>query len=180
MTSAGAGDENNYSRIWFRVLLPNMPPVAHAGDDQTVDEGDLVTLSGTFEDPNPEDTHTFLWHLESASNGQAVPDSETETLNFVPVDNGTYTFTFTVTDNYGAWDSDEVVITSENVAPEVSIDRLFDETDMDIGIDVPVALVNLEVNLTASFTDAGTADTHFAKLEWGDSTFDSSFSSFTD
>lgn len=180
LTSAGAGDDNDYSRIWFRVLLPNMPPVAHAGDDQTVDEGDLVTLSGTFEDPNLEDTHTFLWHLESATNGQDIPDSETDTLNFVPEDNGTYTFTFTVTDNYGASDTDELVITAENVAPEVSIDRLYDETDMDIGLDVPVALVNLEVNLTASFTDAGTADTHFAKLQWGDSTFDSSFSTFTD
>lgn len=180
LTSAGTSDDPNYSRIWFRVLLPNFPPVAHAGDDQTVDEGDLVTLSGTFEDPNAEDSHTLLWHLESASNGQVIPDSTTDTLNFVPVDNGTYTFTFTVTDNYSAWDSDEVVITAENVAPEVSIDRLYDETDMDIGLDVPVALVNLEVNLTASFTDAGTADTHFAKLQWGDSTFDSSFSTFSD
>lgn len=180
MTSAGTEYDDYYSRIWFRVLLPNMPPVAHAGDDQTVDEGDLVTVSGTFEDPNPEDTHDLLWHLESASNGQVIPDSTTDTLSFVPVDNGTYTFTFTVTDNYGAWDSDEVVITSENVDPEVSIDRLFDETNMDIGVDVPVALVNLAVNLTASFTDAGTADTHFAKLQWGDSTFDHTFSTFTD
>jgi len=181
LTSAGAGDDQYYSFIAFRIILPNMPPVAHAGDDQTVDEGDLVTLSGTFEDPNAEDTHTLLWHLDSASNGQIIPDSTTDTLSFVPVDNGTYTFSFTVTDNYGAWDSDEVVITAENVAPEVSIDRLFDETDMDIGLDVPVALINLEVNMTASFTDAGTADTHFAKLQWGDSLpYDAVFTAFSD
>jgi len=180
LTSAGTDADNDYSRIWFRVLLPNIPPVAHAGEDQTVDEGDPVTLSGTFEDPNLEDTHTLLWHLDSASNGQVIPDSTTDTLSFIPDDNGTYTFSFTVTDNYGASDTDELVITAENVAPEVSTDRLYDETDMDIGLDVPVALVNLEVNLTASFTDAGTADTHFAKLQWGDSTFDSSFSTFTD
>jgi len=181
LTSAGTDADNDYSRIWFRVLLPNIPPVAHAGDDQTINEGDTVTLSGTFEDPNLEDTHTLLWHLESATNRQSIPDSSTDTLSFIPDDNGTYTFTFTVTDNYGASDTDEVVIIAENVAPAVSIDRLFDETNMDIGLDVPVALINLQVNMTASFTDAGTADTHFAKLQWGDaSPYDAVFTAFSD
>jgi len=181
LTIAGEGNQNDYSQVWFRVILPNIPPTAHAGDDQTVNEGDTVTLNGTFEDPNTEDTHTLIWHLKNASNGQYVPDSTTSSLTFVPNDNGTYVFTYTVTDNYGASGSDEVVITVNNVAPVASIDHLKDETDAEIGTDVPVALINLPVYLTGSFTDAGSADTHAATIiDWGDTTSNTVFDLFTD
>lgn len=180
LTSAGAGDQNDYSRIWFRILMPNIPPTAHAGDDQTADEGDTVLLQGTFEDPNPEDTHTFLWHLKSSTNGQSIPDATAQTLSFIPNDNGVYTFAFTVTDNYGASGSDEVVITVNNVAPVAQIDRLADETNAEIGVDVPVALIHLPVYLSGSFTDAGTADTHTAQILWGDAGSGSTFRTFSD
>ena len=126
-----------------------------------------MTLNGTFTDPNEEDTHTFLWHLEDSENGQAASDSTTQTLTFTPNDNGEYLFSFTVTDNYGASDTDELVVTSANVPPVATIDSLTDELGAEIGVDVPVALVGLVVELGGSFTDVGTADTHEALIDWG-------------
>jgi len=176
------GEEADNSHIWFHILAPNSPPTANAGPDQTVDEGDLVMLNGSFTDPNADDTHTFLWHLESSTNGQAVWDAYTESFSFTPVDNGVYTFNFTVTDDHGAQGSDTVVVTAENVPPVASIDSLSDETGAEIGVDVPVALVSLEVDLAGSFTDVGTVDTHTAEINWGDGNTDTTpeFDAFND
>jgi len=177
-----AGGEDDASQIWFHIIAPNAPPVAHAGPDQTVDEADLVTLSGYFTDPNVDDTHTSLWHLESSTNGQAVPDATTQSLSFTAIDNGVYTFGFTVTDNHGAQGSDTVVVTAKNVPPVASIDSITDETGAEIGVDVPVALVGLEVDLAGSFTDVGIVDTHTASLDWGDGEVytQADFDSFSD
>lgn len=181
LTSAGVED-NDRSQIWFRVLLPNIPPTAEAGPDQVVDEGDLVTLYGTFTDPNPDDTHTFLWHLDSSTNGQVIADSTAQSMSFTPNDNGEYTFSFTVTDNFGASGSDTVVITVNNVPPVASIDSIKDELGAEVGVDVPAVLAGLEVFLSGSFTDVGTADTHIAEISWGDGGIDqeTDFDQFVD
>jgi hypothetical protein len=179
-----AGQEDDRSQIWFRILAPNVPPTADAGPDQTVDENAVVTLNGSFTDPNDDDPHTFLWELEDSSgtNCVDVPDSTTQTLTFAPIDDCVYTFGFTVTDNHGAQGSDTVVVTVENVPPVASIDRLTDETGAEIGVDVPVALVGLEVDLAGSFTDVGIVDTHTASLDWGDGEVytQADFDSFSD
>jgi hypothetical protein len=75
-----------------------------------------------------------------------------------------------------------VVVTAENVPPVASIDSITDETGAEIGVDVPVALVGLEIDLGGSFTDAGTADTHTAEIIWGDGNTDTDadFDAFTD
>jgi hypothetical protein len=162
------GQDDKSSEIWFRIIMPNVPPTAYAGPDKTVDEGDLVTREGYFTDPNWEDTHTFLWHMDSSTNGQVIPDMHSEVLEFTPIDNGVYTFTFTVTDNRGASGSDQLVVTVNNVAPEVVIENLTDETGAEIGSDVPFALVGLGVDLAGTFTDVGVIDTHTAQIDWGD------------
>jgi len=180
VTLTSYGQDDDRSQIWFRILAPNAPPVADAGPDQTVDEADLVTLNGSFTDPNVDDTHTFLWHLESSTNGQAVPDATTQSLSFTAIDDGVYTFSFTVTDNHGAQGSDTVVVTAENVPPVASIDSITDETGAEIGVDVPVALVGLEIDLAGSFTDVGTVDTHTAEINWGDGNTDTVFDAFND
>jgi hypothetical protein len=179
-----AGQEDDRSQIWFRILAPNVPPTADAGPDQTVDENAVVALNGSFTDPNVDDTHTFLWHLESSSgtNCVDVPDATTQTLTFAPIDDCVYTFTFTVTDNHGAQGSDTVVVTVENVPPVVSIDSLTDEYDEGPGYATPVALRALDVVLEGSFTDAGIVDTHTALIDWGDGEVytQADFDSFSD
>jgi hypothetical protein len=165
--------DNEESIMTFTVILPNQPPTAHAGDDQTVNEGDTVTLEGTFTDVNAEDTHTFLWHMESSTNGQVIPDSSgpaspepsTQPFSFIPCDNGVYTFSFTVTDNWGAQDSDTVVVTALNVPPVVTDVYISNQENAEF-----ILPVVHNTSFEGTFTDAGTCDTHIALWDWGDGT----------
>lgn len=169
----GNENTNDYSWMRFRILLPNIPPTAHAGTDQTVNEGDPVTLTGSFTDPNTDDSWTYLWHLESSTNGQVISDSSgpafpepsTQQFSFVPCDNGVYTFSFTVTDSYGAQDSDEVVVTVLNVPPIVSAVGISTQENSEF-----ILPVVHDTGFTGTFTDAGTCDTHTAVWDWGDGT----------
>src|SRR5262249_45095347 len=95
------------------INVANVPPTVNAGPDQTVNEGDLVSLSGTFSDPGP-DTWTFKWHVV-ASNGQVIPDGNGQTFSFTPNNNGTYTATFTITEADGSDGADNDGLTGKTV-----------------------------------------------------------------
>ena len=59
--------------------VPNLTPTAHAGDDQTVNEGDDVTLDGTGSaDPNG-DTITYLWTVNDGA-VDSTPDTVIVTI----------------------------------------------------------------------------------------------------
>ena len=148
------GDQTGSDTI--AVIVANVAPVADAGADQTVDEGDLVSQDGSFSDAGSGDSHTFLWQVV-ADNGQVIADATTEDFSFTPFDNGSYSLTFTVTDDDGDSDSDTALITVDNVDPTVDAgaDQSVDEGD----------LVSLD---PATFTDAGSNDTHTASIDWGD------------
>src|SRR5262249_59932209 len=98
------------------VTVFNVSPKANAGGNQTVNEGSLVTLAGTFTDPGTVDTFTFNWHVVS-TNGQVVPDGSGQNFSFTPNDNGLYIVTFTVTDDDGGVDASTIFVTGKNVAP---------------------------------------------------------------
>jgi hypothetical protein len=68
------------------------------------------------------------WHVV-ASNGQVVADGHSQDFAFTPVDNGTYTVTYSVTDDGGAMGSDVMVLTVLNVAPtaDAGVDRTVNE-----------------------------------------------------
>ena len=99
------------------VTVNNVAPQnVDAGSDQTVNEGDTVSLSGSFTDPGSADTHSQVWSVV-ASNGQLIGNGTGGSFSFVPNDNGTYTVTYTVTDDDSDSTSDTVVVTVNNVAP---------------------------------------------------------------
>jgi Ca2+-binding RTX toxin-like protein len=100
----------------IHVTVLNAAPVANAGPNQTVNEGDTVSLSGSFTDAGTLDTHTYHWHVV-ASNGQSIPDGTSPMFGFTPNDNGIYTVTFTVTDNAGATGTSVAVVTVNNLPP---------------------------------------------------------------
>lgn len=161
------GDDDPDADIWFSILPPNTAPKANAGPDQTVNEGDHVTLSGSLTDPDTNDTHTFLWHLESSSgaNCMDVPDANTQTLSFIPCDDCVYTFSFTVTDNHGVWDTDTVVVTVRNVPPIVNDVHISGQPNSEF-----ILPAVHKIEFQGTFTDDGTCDTHTAVWDWGDST----------
>jgi hypothetical protein len=189
LVSEGHPDTDDRSKIWYRILLPNIPPEVEVEDDKEANEGDDVTLTGSFTDPNTDDSWTYEWQMVSNPNGQSIPGETGSALpntpiefTFIPWDDGDYVFSLTVTDSYGASDTEEVTVTVLNVPPVASIDSLADELGAEIGVDVPVALIGLEVNLEGSFTDAGYSDNHTANIYWGDGNSDpeTAFNLFVD
>lgn len=136
------------------VKVGNLPPVANAGADLTVNEGDSVSFSGSFEDPNDLGAHTFEWDF-----GDENTASGTLTPSHTYADNGVYTVTLKVTDSFGETGIGTLTVTVNNVAPEIG------------AINSPVDPVKLGTMLTvdSTFTDPGILDTHTAVWDWGDS-----------
>lgn len=162
--------DNDESIMAFTVILPNIPPTVTVEDDKTVDEGDTVTLTGSFTDPNTDDSWTYLWHLENSTNGQVIDDATGSAepnipidFTFTPCDNGIYTFSLTVTDSYGASDTDEVVVTVLNMPPTVNTPDISDQDNAEF-----ILPMVHDTDFTGDFTDPGTCDTHTATWDWSD------------
>ena len=107
---------NGTIEAWRAVMNPNQPPVAEAGPDQTVNEGQAVKIAGSFTDPDLNDSHTFLWDF-----GDGTTTAGTLTPTHAYADNGTYAATLTVTDEYGEVGTDTMTVRVKNVPPTVSI-----------------------------------------------------------
>jgi len=105
--------------ITITDLGGNNPPTASAGPDQTVNEGDTVTLLGSGSDPDLSDTLTYSW--------VQMPGTTTVTLSDPAVAQPTFTapsvgpagemltFELTVDDMNGGSDTALVTITIDNV-----------------------------------------------------------------
>ncbi|MEZ6061457.1 MAG: PKD domain-containing protein [Planctomycetaceae bacterium] len=143
------------------VTVDNVAPQnVSAGDDQTVSAGDIVSLSGSFNDPGIADTHAQTWTVVS-SGGQVVATGDGSTISFQPTQHGTYTATYTVEDDDGGVASDEVVVTVENQAPvietlESDASSLLEKSD------------DGTVTIIGSYSDSGLPDTHTVLVDWGD------------
>ena len=90
----------------------NRAPTVNAGADNTVAVGFSYTLSGTASDP---DGDPIVYGASPLPSG-AVFDNGTLTFNWTPgfAQSGSYTVTFTATDNGGLSTSEAVVITVTN------------------------------------------------------------------
>ncbi len=140
------------------VTVSNVAPSVDAGADQTANEGDSVSFSGTYTDPAGalDAPYTIAWDF-----GDGTGDSGTLSPSHVYADNGVYTVTLTVTDNDGGMGTDTMTVTVNNVAPSVG--------PITVAPVDPVS-VGTAITATASFTDPGTADAHTAEWNWGDGT----------
>ena len=117
----------------FDVTVLNVTPTLDAGPDQSVDEGQTVSLApASFNDLGTLDTHiaTIDWGNGTAVDTGLVTESPfgppgdtagadgTIAGSHVYADNGTYTVTVTVTDDEGATTSDTLTVNVNNVAPD--------------------------------------------------------------
>lgn len=112
----------------------NTPPVADAGDDQTVLLGDTVQLDGSGSSDVDGDPLAFHWSLVAAPAGSAAVLSDTAAVNptFVADLPGDYVVQLVVDDGQENSPPDTVTVTTANTPPVA-----------DAGLDQTVALAAL-------------------------------------
>jgi hypothetical protein len=102
--------------ITAQVVVVNIPPVADAGVDQTVDVGDTVTLDGSGSTDADSDPLTYSWALSVPGGSGAVLSSTVAVgPTFVPDVEGTYTATLIVNDGTDDSAPNDAVITAQVV-----------------------------------------------------------------
>ncbi len=137
-------DEGEAAEDTAELSVSNVPPtILEIAVPSPAEEGTELTLSVTWEDPEPDDTHTVLWDLGDGTEGTG------DTVTHTYAADGQYTVAVTVTDDDGDSDSRSFAWTIHNQAPtvilegeqalEVGEEALFRCTATDPGGD-PVAL----------------------------------------
>ena len=113
------GDLSDTDTVTITVEADNDAPTAEAGTNQTVDEGDLVTLSGSGTDPE-NDTLSYSWRQTSgktvtlSSTGVAAPTFTAPNLGA----NEDLVFELTVSDgDLSGTDTVTITIEADNDAP---------------------------------------------------------------
>ncbi|MBQ1052118.1 hypothetical protein KBX50_27135 [Micromonospora sp. C51] len=139
-------------------------PVVDAGPNVTGDEGSAITLHGSARDR--ESTPSVRWTYTAGDNVDAgatcqFTDAHDPQTAIRCTDDGTFTVTLTADDGFNPPVSDTAVVTVHNVAPQVTV----------TGPD-PWQLFKARtpVDVTATFTDPGSNDTHTCAVNWDDGT----------
>ena len=106
-------------QIHATQVVPNRPPVANAGPDQTVLVGATVTLNGSSSSDPDGNPLTFLWTLVSAPAGSTAALVNPASVNprFLVDRPGNYTVNLVVNDGTLNSAIDSVVISTSNSAP---------------------------------------------------------------
>jgi len=144
------------------VTVNNVAPTVDAGPDDTINEGDTFTSSGSFTDPG-SDTWTATVNYGDATGTLSLPLSgKTFSLSHTYSDNGTFTVTVIVNDDDGGSGSDTAIVTVNNVAPTATFSN---DGPKDEGSVVTVSFSNQY--------DPGTSDTFTYSFDWeNDGTYD--------
>ncbi len=144
LTYAASDAAGNITYATTTVYVGNHQPAADAGPDQTANEGQAVLFDGTASADDDGDALSYFWDFGDGSTDTGPSPSHSY------ADDGTYTVTLTVDDQYfGGRHSDTLTVTVNNVAPTVA------------PISGPGSGVRGQtLSFSGSFTDLGTADTH--------------------
>ena len=131
----------------------NQPPQADLGPDLVTDEGSTLILDASASSDPESDLMTYAWDLD---NDGEYDDAVGVTTSKSFPDNGTYTISLKVTDQYGESDTDTAQINVVNVSPLVDIHEALANN---LGV----------LSGNGAFTDPG-ADTWTATVNYGDNT----------
>jgi PKD repeat protein len=99
------------------ITVNNLAPIANAGSDQTVNEGEYVYFdgSGSTDTPSDADSLRYEWNF-----GDLGPYA----ANYWK-DNGVYPATLTVTDDDGAQNQNTIDVSVQNVDPFICVDDAY-------------------------------------------------------
>ncbi len=104
---------NDSAQLTINVFQTNLPPIADAGPDQEVNLSEVVSLDGS-NSTDPDGTIvSYMWDFGDGSVGVGVNNAH---VYRTP---GTYTVTLTVTDNFGAIDTDTAIVNVKS--PDVPV-----------------------------------------------------------
>jgi hypothetical protein len=143
------------------ITVNNVAPTASLDHNGPVNEGSDIVLSlSSPYDPSSVDTAAGFEYAFDCSTGYSAYGGAS-TANCATNDNGTRTVKGKIKDKDGGETEYTASVTVNNVVPVIR------------GFTAPrQVLVNTVINASAPFTDAGTADTHTAQWDWGDTTCD--------
>lgn len=144
------------------TFFPNRPPIAHPGklypdEEYEVAEGGSIVLDGSLSsDPDGDAIVSYAWDFDG--DGTFEVPGATPTFSAAGMDGPMDVYVhLKVCDEHGACSVGTTEVEIENVAPEVTITAI-----------PAIVPVNTTFGVSASFTDAGTPDTHTAACVLGD------------
>ena len=156
-------------QVRLTVSATNTPPSALLLSVTSVVEGDQATLTGSFTDPDVNDTHSVLvsWGDASTDSNVAVdPGLRTFSAMHTYVLHGDYVLTAKVSDAATASTSNTVSLT---VLPR-------NHPPIDLLLSATTVLEGDQTTLSGSFSDPDKSDTHSVLVKWGDASTDSNVS----
>ena len=121
-----------------------------------VSEGEPITFTGSYLDPDDADAHTYAW-VVTAPTGQTVATGTGASFTFSPGDAGTYDVTYTVSDRNNGSGSADVQITSNAIEPTLTSPTTTQNAVE--GNSTPFDLGSLDASGTGPFT---------VTVRWGD------------
>ena len=152
------GDNGAGESGWcVNITTSNAPPAANAGGPYAAAEGSAITFDGTASSDPDNEIVSYAWDFGDGNTGTGPTPTHTYADNLAA--DGAYTVTLTVTTNDGATSTATTTVTVSNVAPQVTGVTLYP---------TPVA-VGTPIEISATFTDVGSVDTHTALWDLGPS-----------
>ncbi|MGB8194866.1 MAG: PKD domain-containing protein, partial [Chitinophagaceae bacterium] len=101
---------------------PNTPPVANAGNDQSIQlPTNSIALDGSASADNDGTITAYAWSKISGPTQYNIANSNSVNTSITNLAAGTYSFRLVVTDNNGATDDDTVVVTVTSAPPPPNI-----------------------------------------------------------
>ncbi|RMF94922.1 MAG: hypothetical protein D6734_06760, partial [Candidatus Schekmanbacteria bacterium] len=105
-------------------LTDNQVPIADAGSDLTVNEGDTVTLDGS-NSSDPDGTIVSYDWVQTSGSSVVISDTTSSKISFtapsIDTDSETLAFILTVKDDKGFFNSDAVNVTVSNVISKADL-----------------------------------------------------------